>query len=66
MDFHASMPMEGLTWLSFGVTVVVTTLTGLLAVGGLMRHVQRKGFGQYAAYRVILAVAVGAVYYLRR
>lgn len=66
VDFHAAMPMEGLSWLSFGVTVVVTMLTGLLAVGGLMRHVQRKGFGQYAAYRVILAIAVGVVYYLRR
>ena len=66
VDFHAAQPMPDLSWLSFSVAVVVTMLSGLLAIGGLMRHVQRKGFGQYAVYRVLMALAVGVTLWLRR
>jgi undecaprenyl-diphosphatase len=49
-----------LGWMTFVVTVVVTCLAGLLAIGGLLKHVQRKGLGQYAAYRLVVGAAAAA------
>jgi undecaprenyl-diphosphatase len=66
LDFHAAQPMAGTSWLSFSMAVVVTTLTGLLAIGGFMKHIQSKGFGQYAFYRVLLATVVAGIWWLRR
>ncbi len=47
------------------VALVVTTLCGLLAIGGFMKHVQKQGFGQYLAYRWLLAIVIVAVYWAR-
>lgn len=58
-------PAADLSWLSFGAALVVTFLTGLLAIGGLMKHVQRNGFGQYLIYRFLFAGATGVVFWLR-
>ena len=65
VDFHASMPATGTSWFTFIVTIVVTFLAALLAIGGLMRHVQRKGFGQYIVYRFLLATVVIVVFWVR-
>jgi undecaprenyl-diphosphatase len=59
------MPAPDLSWLSFWMTTTVTFLTGLLAVGALSKHVLRKGFGQHIAYRFLLAIAVGVVFWIR-
>jgi undecaprenyl-diphosphatase len=65
VQLHVGMPAPDLSWLSFTVAVVVTCLTGLLAIGGLTKHVLRKGFGQHIAYRFLLAIAVAAVFWMR-
>jgi undecaprenyl-diphosphatase len=62
--FHGG-PAPDLTWLSFGAALVVSFFSGLLAIGGLMKHVQRNGFGQYVIYRTLLAIGAGAVIWLR-
>ena len=48
--------MDHMTWLTFGVTILVTTLTGLLAIGGFMKAVSLKGFGQTVVYRVTVGL----------
>lgn len=53
-------PMENMSWLTFSVMVVVTFFTGLLAIGGLMKHLQRKGFKAYVIYRLIACIGVVA------
>jgi undecaprenyl-diphosphatase len=65
VSLHAAEPMEGVSWLSFWVALLVTTVFGVLAIGGFMRGVQRKGFGQFVVYRFLLAGATGAVWYFR-
>ena len=65
VDFSSSAPMEELSWLTFGITWVVTLLSSLLAIGGFMKSVQRKGFGQYALYRCALAAAILIVFWMR-
>jgi undecaprenyl-diphosphatase len=64
-NFHAPMPDSDLSWLSFGVGVVVSLFTGLLVIGGLMKQVQKKGFGQYIIYRWLVAAAAVGVYWYR-
>ena len=66
MGFHLhGAPSPDLSWLSFGVALVVSFFSGLLAIGGLMKHIQRNGFGQYAVYRLALAAVTGGVFWLR-
>jgi undecaprenyl pyrophosphate phosphatase UppP len=47
------------------VAFLVTLFSGLLAIGGFMKHVQRKGFGGYIAYRCVLAIGAIALYWSR-
>ncbi len=54
-----------ISWLNFVLSVVITLFAGLLAIGGLMKHFQGRGRGQYAVYRLLLAGAIGAVFWLR-
>jgi len=58
VDFHSSSPSTDLSWLSFGVTLVVTLFVGLLTIGGFLKHMQHKGVGQTVAYRWVLAIVV--------
>jgi undecaprenyl-diphosphatase len=58
-------PASDLTWLSFGAATIVTFFSGLLAIGGLVKHVHRNGFGQYVFYRTLLAAATGVVFWIR-
>lgn len=53
------------TWFTFGIALVVTFLSGLLAIGGFMKHIQRKGFGQYVFYRFVLGTIVISTYWYR-
>lgn len=64
-QLHEAIVAGELSWLSFFVTVVVTSLTGLLAIGGFMKHIQRRGLGQYVVYRFVLAAAVVGVEWWR-
>lgn len=54
-----------ISWLSFSVASLVTILSGLLAIGGFMRQMQRRSLGQYLAYRWIVAAAVAVFYWIR-
>jgi undecaprenyl-diphosphatase len=62
IDFHA--PQE-VSWLSMGVALVVSSLTGILTINALMNHIRRKGVGQYVAYRVTFAIGTLAVAWYR-
>ena len=64
VSFHGG-PSADLSWLSFGAAFVVSFLSGLLAIGGLMKHIQRNGFGQYMVYRLFIAGATGVVFWIR-
>lgn len=66
VSFHSSAPMEDVSWLSFGVALVVSSLVGLLSIGGFMKHIQQKGLTQYVFYRWILGAGVFAVCWLRK
>jgi undecaprenyl-diphosphatase len=55
------------SWLTLVVAAVVSFFCGFLAIGGLMSQLQsRKGFGGYVMYRLLLAAAVVAVWWLKR
>lgn len=66
INFHASSPTYDVSWLSFSAALLMATLTGLLTIGGFTKQLQRKGVGQYIAYRLLLAIAVGATYWFRQ
>lgn len=53
------------SWLTFGTTLAVSTVVGLLAIGGLMRGIQRKGFRGYAIYRGVAAAGMVAYFWFR-
>lgn len=65
VSFHSAMPDTELTWLSFSMAFLVTFLMGLLTIGGFMKHVQTKGFSQYAIYRWVVAGAVAVLFWVR-
>jgi undecaprenyl-diphosphatase len=65
INFHSPVAAADLSWLSFGVAWIVSLLAGLLVIGGLMKHIQHKGMGQYVAYRWILSVGVALAFWLK-
>jgi undecaprenyl-diphosphatase len=65
LSLRASEPMPDLSWLSFYVTLVVALLSSLLAIGALMKHVQRGSMAQYAIWRFLVAAGVGVAWWLR-
>jgi undecaprenyl-diphosphatase len=65
LNLHSPSPMPDMTWLTFAVTIIVSALAGLLAIGGFMKQIQKKGFGQYIFYRCLLAAGTGIVLWLR-
>lgn len=64
-NFHAAMPMPSMSWLTFGVALIVTFFVGLLAIGGLMKQIQHKGLGQYVVYRWVFALGCVALFFYR-
>ena len=65
VSLHLPEPALDLSWLSFSVAIIVSFFSGLLAIGGFMKHIQNKGMGQYAIYRLLLAAAVGIAYWIK-
>lgn len=65
LDFKAASPMPDLSWFTLSVAGVVTLLSGLLAIGGLMKQVQSKGFGGYILYRCVFAGGVAVALWFR-
>jgi undecaprenyl-diphosphatase len=65
VDFHASVPMPELSWLSFFAAMIVACFVSLLVIGGSMKQIQQKGLGQYMLYRCLLAAAVSCFYWFR-
>jgi undecaprenyl-diphosphatase len=63
VDLHA--PGVDLSIFTFVVTIIVTMLAGMLAIGALMNNVQRKGFAGILAYRIISAIALVVVIWTR-
>jgi undecaprenyl-diphosphatase len=53
------------SWLTFGTGALVSFVFGLLAIGGMMRHAQRRTFNHHATYRFLLALVVVVVYFIR-
>ncbi|MCC6276958.1 MAG: undecaprenyl-diphosphatase UppP [Oligoflexia bacterium] len=51
--------------LQFVIGVVVSGFTGWLAIGGLIRFLQKQSFGVFAVYRLIFAGIIFSVYFLR-
>jgi undecaprenyl-diphosphatase len=49
----------------FLVGVLVSGAVGALAIGSLLQYIRRAGFGIFAAYRVMLAIAIVLVYLSR-
>jgi undecaprenyl-diphosphatase len=65
-DLRATVPDET-SWLTIGAGFVVSLAAGLLAIGGMMRNVQRKGYRGYAFYRIaIAAVLAGYFWFIHR
>jgi undecaprenyl-diphosphatase len=58
LQFHSPTPAPDVSWLTFYTIIIVTCLAGLLAIGGLLRNVQRGGFTQYMVYRMLVGAAM--------
>ena len=65
LSFHSALPMPDLSWLSFGTGLIVSFFTGLLTIEVFMKHIQRKGFGVFVAYRWLFSLAVCGLYWYR-
>jgi undecaprenyl-diphosphatase len=64
-SFKLAAPVPGMSWLTFVVACLVAFFASLLAVGGLMGHIQRRGLNQYVAYRFIIGIAGALVIWLK-
>lgn len=64
-SIHALTAAEGVSWLTFNVSMIVTFFAGLLAIGGFMRQVQKKSLRPYIFYRWFFAVLVIVLYWIR-
>ncbi len=62
--FSAPAAGTDYTWLSFSLTVLVSLLTSLLVIGGILRHNER-GLRSYTFYRCLLALSIGVIYWYR-
>jgi undecaprenyl-diphosphatase len=49
----------------FVIGVLVSGVVGALAIGFLLSYIRRAGFAVFALYRVVLALVVVLVYFLR-
>ncbi|MGK5088398.1 undecaprenyl-diphosphate phosphatase [Bdellovibrionota bacterium FG-2] len=52
------------TWLTFSITLLVTLLTSLLVIGGILKHNDR-GLRSYTMYRCLLGLSIGVIYWYR-
>jgi len=58
-SFHAAQPAPSVSWLSLTIAFVVGFAASLLAIGGIVKHLERNNTSGYVNYRCFLAVAVG-------
>lgn len=58
LSFKAGPPMPDFSWLSFFIMVLVSGLCGLLAIGGVIKNMERGTFKQYGVYRIVLALVI--------
>jgi undecaprenyl-diphosphatase len=65
VELHSPVPIQDVTWLSLVAAIVITFLTGLLTIGGLMNALNRKGLNRYMFYRWFLASMIGVAYWWR-
>ena len=65
INFHAAEATDGVTWISFAVGAIVSFFASLLALGALMKQLQRGGVNGYAAYRLFLAAVAASLYWYR-
>lgn len=56
----------GIINLTFGISVIVSALAGMASIGFLLNYLQHKSFLPFVWYRLLLAVLVLAVLFLRR
>jgi len=62
---HSAAPAEGINWLTFNMSILVTFLVGLLTMGGFMRQVQKKSLKPYILYRWLLAGILMMIHWIR-
>ena len=55
----------GMINIPFLVAIVTSTAFGILSIKFLLQYLQKKGFGWFAVYRLVLAAVIILVYYLR-
>ena len=65
LDFHSSIPTEGMTWSALIISTIVAFLCGLLAIGGFMKNVQKKPLGRYMVYRILVGVGLAVGYWVK-
>ena len=65
LNFHAPEPMAELSWLSFYVAFVVAFFSSLLFMSAFMKQFHRGGVRSYVTWRVLVAVAIGTLYFIR-
>jgi undecaprenyl-diphosphatase len=70
LDFHSSMPIPEVSWISLGVAVAISFFVGLLCIGGLIKQVQSNPqsslIARFAIYRWVLAGGAIAALWLRQ
>lgn len=64
-SFHSPLAGNELSWFSWWVSLVLSTIAGMVAIGGLMKHVQRKGFSEYIAYRIVAGLSFVVLFWYR-
>ena len=65
-EVSAAASSGALSWLSFSLALVVSLLSGLLAIGGLMKSLRLKNFQGFVFYRTIIAVGTLVVFFAFR
>ena len=65
MSFRDATPMMDLSWLSFGVALVIAFFSSLLGIGAFMKHIHRGGMAQYAVWRILVAAGIAGFYFMK-
>lgn len=65
ISFQSFMVGPELSRITFWVTLLVSFFTSLLAMGSLLKQVQKNGFGNSIIYRFIFGATAGTILWLR-
>jgi undecaprenyl-diphosphatase len=65
VSFQAPQSIGDLSWLSFGIAILVTFVIGLMTLGWMTQRSSLRGMKRWILYRLLIAGGIGVSLYLQ-